>query len=602
MSTGFGASEGGRRERRHGGPEPHADLALFLRLMKEARPYWGLIVLLALLSLLSTPLSLLLPVPMKIAVDSVLGGEPLPGFLGFLLPAELRDSGEALLFFAVGLVVAIALVSQLRSLGAAVLEAYVGQNLILRFRARLFQHVQRLSLGFHDRRGIADSLYRIQYDATAIEGVAITGVIPLSTAGFTVLAMVYVTVRIDWLLAVVALGITPLLLLLGKLYRGRLRRQWGEAKRLESRVLSVVEEVLGTLRVVKAFGQEEHEEGRFERRAHEGIRARIRANVSEGVFGLLLGLTVAVGTAIVLYVGVRHVQAGSLSLGNLVLVVVYLGMLYQPLQTIGQKVAALQSAFASADRAFRLLEEEPEVVERPDARPLERARGEIEFHDVSFSYDEDDPVLRAVSFRVAPGSLVGIAGETGAGKSTLVGLLPRFHDPTSGRILLDGTDLRDFRLRDLRRQFAIVLQEPVLFSTTIAENIGYGQLRAGDAEIMEAARRANADGFISGLPRGYETPVGERGMMLSGGQRQLVSLARAFLRDAPILILDEPTSAIDVNTESAVMDAFQRLMAGRTTFMISHRLYTLESCDLVLVLEGGRLVEAERSKLRVPGT
>jgi ABC-type multidrug transport system ATPase subunit len=312
--------------------------------------------------------------------------------------------------------------------------------------------------------------------------------------------------------------------------------------------------------------------------------------VGEGVFGLLVGLTTAVGTATVLFIGMRHVQAGVLTLGQLLLVLGYLSQLYAPLKTISKKVGDLEASLASAERAFALLDAAPDVAERPNARPLTRARGAVAFRNVWFAFGTDQPVLHDISFEIGAGTRLGIVGATGAGKTTLVSLLTRFYDPTAGQILLDGVDLRDHKVADLRNQFAIVLQEPVLFSTSIAENIAYGRPDAGDDEIVAAAKAANAHDFIMNLPQGYETLVGERGMRLSGGERQRISLARAFLKNVPILILDEPTSSVDTKTEAAIMEAMERLMQGRTTVMIAHRLSTLAHCDARLEIEHGRLV------------
>jgi ATP-binding cassette subfamily B protein len=566
------------------------DRVLLLRLFREARKFWGHIAALFFLYMIVTPLTLLIPVPMKLAVDSVLGDLPVPGFLAFFLPQGVLESKRALLIFAAGLVFAVLVLLQLRALATLALRTYAGERLMLDFRSRLFRHVQRLSLSFHDSKGVSDSLYRIQYDATTIEVVAVNGVIPLLSSAITLLAMVFITFRLDWQLSTVALAVTPLVVVATRFYRPRLRSLWRKAKELESSVLGVVEEVLGTIRLVKAFGQEDHEETRFRTHAIESLRAKVRAMVTEGLFGLMMGIIVGLGTAAVLFVGVRHVEEGTLSLGNLVLVMLYLGMLYQPLEQMVTMIGALQNAFASADRAFTLLENTPEVDDRPDAVPLERAKGSFLFKGVSFAYESGRPVLDDVHLEVPAGTLVGIAGETGAGKTTFIGLLPRFHDPTAGQILLDDRDLKDYRLEDLRRQFSIVLQDPVLFSTSVRENILYGKPEASEDELIQAAKNANAHEFISRLPQGYENPVGQRGMLLSGGQRQLVSLARAFLRDAPVLILDEPTSSIDAGTEDVVLEALQRLVAGRTAFMISHRLYTLETCDQVLVAERGRLI------------
>jgi len=568
------------------------DVALYRRLLRQARPYWLHLASMFALGLLASPIALLNPVPLKIVVDSVLGGHPLPAVVQTVFPAAAMRSPAALLVVAIGLLVALAALGQLQALSSTLLRTYVGERLVLDFRGQLVQRVQRLSLSYHDSRGTADSLYRIQHDAPAIQNIMVDGVIPFVTAGVTLVTMIVVMAHLDWQLALVALGVAPALLFLSRVYRSHLRTQSRHVKKLETAALAVVHETLGALRVVKAFGQEGRETDRFIRRSSEGMAARVHLALLEGRFGLLVGLTTAVGVAAVLLIGVRHVRAGVLTLGELLMVLSYLGQLYDPLKTISRKAVALQSYLASAERVFALLDERPDVPERPHARPLVRAVGAVEFRDVCFAYDGDHPVLRDVSFDVPPGARVAIAGTTGAGKTTLVSLLTRFYDPTGGAILLDGVDLRHYRLADLRDQFAIVLQEPVLFSTSIAENIAYARPGASDLEIMQAARAAGAHDFIARLARGYATPVGERGMQLSGGERQRVALARAFLKNAPLLILDEPTSSVDVKTEAAILEAMDRLMRGRTAFLITHRASALAGCDVRLRLERGRLVEA----------
>ena len=560
---------------------------LFRRLLRQARPHAGAIAALAVLSLAAAPLALLTPVPVKIAIDHVLGDVPIPPWLAAVLPAPALASEGGLLITASLAVVVIALAQQLQGFATSLLQAWTDERLVLGFRARLFEHVQRLALGFHDLRGAADTLYRIQYDALAVRDAVTQGAVPLVTSAATVAVMVGVSAAIDWKLTLVALAIAPVLLAMSQAVKGRLRRQWTHRKELEASAMGVVQEVLGALRVVKAFGQERREVERFRVEAEAGVGARVRAEATQAGFNVLLHTAVAAGTGAVLYLGVQHVRAGVITTGDLVLVLLYLALLYVPLQTVGMKVAALQTAFASAARAFALLDEAPEVDQATHARPLDRAAGAVTFDAVAFAYPGAEPVFEGVSVEVPAGARVGIVGPTGAGKSTLLGLLPRLYDPTAGRVLLDGADLRDLRLADLRRQFAIVLQDPVLFAGSVAENVAYGRPGAGPDEIRQAARRANAHDFVEALPGGYDAPVGDRGMRLSGGERQRISLARAFLRDAPVLLLDEPTSAVDVATERLVMDAIDRLMEGRTTFMISHRPDTLARCDLVLRVGGG---------------
>jgi ATP-binding cassette subfamily B protein len=388
--------------------------------------------------------------------------------------------------------------------------------------------------------------------------------------------------HLDWQLAVVALAVIPIVFVLARIYRTRLRRRSREVKKLESEALGVVYEVLTALRVVKAFGQEQRELDRFVATSMRGVRERIKLTIAQGRLGLWVGLATAAGTATLLWLGASHVLTGVLTLGELLLVMSYLAQLYDPLKTASRKVASLQAHLASAERAFALLEQEPDVHERNHARRLMRARGDVAFENVSFAYDTGRTVLREVSLTIPAGTRVGIVGKTGAGKSTTLSLLSRFFDPSSGRILLDGIDLRSYRVSDLRSQFAIVLQEPVLFSTSIADNIGYARPTASREEIVTAAQAANAHDFIASLPQGYDTLVGERGMRLSGGERQRIALARAFLKDAPLLLLDEPTSSVDARTEEGILEALERLMRGRTSFMVAHRLGTLRTCDLLI--------------------
>jgi ATP-binding cassette subfamily B protein len=533
---------------------------------------------------------MLTPLPLKIAVDSVIGSQPIPIFLAWLLPSAAERSNPILLVLAAGLMVAIALASSLQGLADSLLRTYTGEKLTLAFRSRLFRHVQRLSLSYHDTRGTSDSTYRIQYDAPAIQWILIDGLIPFITAGLTLLGIVYVTARIHWQLAMVVLAISPVLFAVSRAYGPRLRSQWHEAYKLQSSAMSTVQEVLAALRVVKAFGQEEREQERFVRHSREGFGLRMRIASGEGMFGLWVGLTTALGMATVLFLGTRHVQSGVLSLGDLLMVMAYLTQLFGPLTLLSRMTVLMHGSLASAERAFALLDEEPDLPEVRDAKPLGRARGAVIFSKVSFAYGNDRPVLHDISVKIQPGARVGIAGTTGAGKSTLINLLTRFYDPTAGQILLDGVDLRDYKLTDLRNQFAIVLQEPVLFSTSIAENIAYARPDASMEDLVEAAKSANAHEFIAALPDGYDSLVGERGTRLSGGECQRVALARAFLKDAPILVLDEPTSSVDATTEAAILEAMERLMKGRTTFLVTHRTNTLTACDVLLRVENGRLV------------
>jgi ATP-binding cassette subfamily B protein len=572
----------------------YSDFALCRRLVLEARAFWPHLAVIFLLSLSEVAIALLLPLPIKLVVDSVLGAHPFPRLLAVLLPPSATASRRGMLAAATGLLMVVSLLQHSEGFTSWVLQSYTGEKLVLRLRARLFRHAQRLSLGYHDQRGTADSLYRIHDDAVPTQYILVAGLVPLLSSGCILAGLLTVTAWIDRELALIALIVVPVLIVLTEYYRRRVREEWSEVKTLDASATSALQEVLGALRVVKAFGQEGREHDRYVGRARKTVRRQLRAIAGEATFGLLVALTLALGTAIVLVVGVGHVQAGALTLGSLLLVMGYLTQLYRPVETISKKVTGLQASLASAERTMALLDEPADVIERPEPRPLRRASGSIEFRGVSFQYESGPSVLRDVSLTIPGGTRVGIAGPTGAGKTTLISLLLRFFDPQAGAIYLDGVDLRDYRLADLRDQFALVLQEPVLFSTTIAENIAYGRPDARPEEIARAARAANAHDFITALPSGYETHVGERGMTLSGGERQRIALARAFLKDAPILILDEPTSSVDLKSEASIMESLEQLMCGRTAFIIAHRLNTLATCDLRLEIASGRTVSAAR--------
>jgi ATP-binding cassette, subfamily B, bacterial len=562
---------------------------VLMRVLSESRKSSGPLLLIAGLSLLSLPLTLLYPLPLRLVVDNVLSHRPLPPFLANIFPVHSAE------FVAIALVLGIAVVVNLQGLASWWLQTYVGEKLVWDFRAKLLNHVQRLPLSFHDRYGATDSVYRIQHDAPAVQYVVIQGLIPLCTSVFTLVGMIFVTIRIDTSLALVALGITPILLILTIAASQQARRQSETIKVLDTRAMSVIQEVMGCIRVIKAFAQEDAEHERFVRSSRLRRSGQVRLAVSQAVYNMLIGLTIAGGTAASLYIGVLHVRGGILTVGSLLVVMAYIAQLYQPLQALTNKTSDLQAWMISLQRCFTILDSVPEIEESPRALPLDKASGEFEFRDVSFEYGTSGRGLHGMSFKIPAGSRVGIVGTTGAGKTTLLNLIMRFYDPTEGEVLLDGVDLRDYRIADLRRQFAVVLQEPVLFDASIAENIAYGKRNATDQEIVAAAKAASAHDFISKTNGGYNTNAGERGTSLSGGERQRISLARAFLRDAPILILDEPTSSVDTTTESSIMNATALLMEGRTTFMIAHHLNTLRYCNMILVLEQGRLVEVKDS-------
>jgi ATP-binding cassette subfamily B protein len=560
--------------------------AELLRILAPFR--WKLLCLWG-VAMLSIPLNMLTPLPLTIAVDSIVGSRPLPLWLQHWLPASPQTSTAALLVLVFTGYMTIALGTHVQGLTLWLLSSYTGERIIFSFRSRLFEHLQHICVSYHDTHGPTDSVYRLQHDAASVKQIPIDAIIPLTRAVCMLLGLAGLMLVIDWQFALVALGMLPVLFLLTRRCGQRLRATWSAVKSTESATLACAQEVLGASRVVKAFGREEHEHRRFLDHAMDWVKKHNSlASVASG-FDFFFGMAVATGTAAALVVGVDHVKADRLSMGDFLLLMAYMAQLAGPLDMATKKMAELQSCLVGFRRALAILDLPPVITDRPVTRPLARARGSLAFRGVTFAYPGSSPVLRQVSFSIPAGTRVGIMGHSGAGKSTLVNLLTRFFDPTEGSVLLDGVDVRDYRLTDLRRQFAIVPQDPMLFSTTIGDNIRYGNLDATQADLEAAARAARADAFIRNRPRGYDTPVGERGSRLSGGERQRVALARAFLRDAPIVILDEPTSALDQRTEAELMAVMDDLTRGRTTFLITHRPSTLQTCDIQLVLKQGRV-------------
>src|SRR6059036_4242071 len=397
--------------------------------------------------------------------------------------------------------------------------------------------------------------------------------------------------RLDWQLTLVSLGIVPLVVGAIYLFAHRIRRESTSIQEHESAVLAQAQEGLSSIRMVHAFGREEFEVLQFQQQARQSLQANLRLTLTSVKSGLVISTLIALGTAAMYYVGSLHVLAGTLSLGVLLVFIAYLVMLYQPLESLTYTAWAMEGATAGAKRCFEVLDRQDDVVDSPGAVAISSAQGAIAFEAVSFGYAADRYILREIDLRIEPNQIVGLAGGTGAGKSTLLSLVPRFYDPTTGSITLDGRNIRQITKKTLRAQIAIVLQDTLLFSTTVRENIAYGRPDASEEEIIDAARRAQADEFISQLPNGYESEVGKRGGHLSVGQRQRIGIARAFLKDAPILLLDEPTSALDPTTEAAIMETIKDLMRGRTTLIVTHRLATIHDVDRIVVLERGRIVE-----------
>lgn len=568
-------------------------------LWRETRGYRPAVSVLLLLEVLAVPLALLAPVPLAIAVDSGISSEPVPSWLEAITPSVATSSTKAIALTAAMLLGVIALLEQIRMVTFWLLATWTGQELLIRLRGRLFRHSQRMSLSHHDRRGTSDATFRIQNDAEAVQRLVTDGLSPIVKSVLMLVAMIWVTTRIDPLIALVALCAIPPLLLVFRAYQHRLRSGWSEVKSNESSAMAVLQEVLGSLRVVKAFGGEHRELRRYKGRARQTMQGYLRQAALESSMWLAIGMTVAVCSALVLYIGVLHVQSGQLTVGDLVVVFAYAAMISAPLEALARHAGELQMSLASAERAYDLLGQPHDVEELPDARRIRRLVGKVEFQDVTFRYGTTGGGVEAASFVVKPGACVGLSGTTGSGKTTLMNLLIRFYDPEQGCVLIDDVDIRHYAVADYRNQFAIVPQEPMLFSTTIGENIAYAYPTASREDVENAARAAEAHEFITKLPDGYNTLIGEQGHTLSGGQRQRLSIARAFLKDAPMLVLDEPTSAVDIATEERIMTAVRRLVGGRTTFLISHRPSVLDLCDTVLAVEHGR-VRLVRFRAPVP--
>ena len=530
--------------------------------------------------------ALLSPWPLAILIDTVLGNKPLPALLH-----PLDGLGRYTL-----LAIAVAgglLITGLQH-GLAIVDEYVNtklnQEMVLDLRSDMFRHVQRLSQTFHDQKRTGQLMFEINNQASAAGSIT-TAIPPLVQNIVTLVGMLVIVVRIDPLLGLLSLTVVPFIYCSAGFYARRIQPQVVRVRNLESQSMTIVHEAVQMLRVIVAFGRERHEYGRFRRQGEQAVSARIKLTVKQTTFSLVVTMCTAIGTALVLGFGAYGVLHHTLTAGELLVVMGYIASMYKPLEDISNTVSGLQEQFITLRGALALLDAEPEVQQRFDAVDLTRVTGRVTFEHVSFSYSGRRGTLRDVSFDAPAGSRVALVGPTGAGKSTLLGLIPRFFDPASGRVRIDGFDLRELTLSSLRGAISVVHQEPLLFSTSLLENIRYGRLEATDTDVQQAARAANAHDFIEALPKGYDTLIGERGSRLSGGERQRIAVARAFLKDAPILLLDEPTSSIDSRTEAVILSALERLMEGRTTFMVAHRLSTITDSDMILVIDDGRIVE-----------
>jgi ATP-binding cassette subfamily B protein len=553
------------------------------------RPYMGLAIFAAIVIVLSAAVSVALYWPVVVLIDNVLGDKPPPKFAAWAFHWAGGDKLK-LVWFVVGAQLFLVLAEQGLNILHNYLTTKLDQYMTLDLRCDLLRHTERLSIAYHDQKRSGMLIYAINFLAGSAAGLVMT-IPPLAQGALTLIGMFVVALKLDWRLALLSLTVVPFLYASVGFYTKYIQPRLLRVQTLEAESLSIIHEAVSMMKVIVAFGREDHEHRRFRRQGETAVAARIRLTVRQTAFMLAVSTITAIGTAIVIGVGARHVIAGTLSVGLLYLFIQYLAQVYRPLEQISYTVGSMQEKFIALQTSFAILDTVPDIQDAPGAVTIDRCHGRVEFRDVGFHYEGRVETLKGISFLAKPGQVVAIVGPTGAGKSTLVSLIPRFYDTAEGRILIDHEDVKKVTLASLRAQISIVLQEPLLFSGTIRDNIRYGRLEASDDEVIAAARLANAHDFITGLPLGYDTELGERGTQISGGERQRISVARAFLKNAPILILDEPTSSIDSKTESVILDALDRLMEGRTTFMIAHRLSTIRRADLILVLDHGRLVQ-----------
>ena len=554
------------------------------------RPYRGRVIVIAVLAMLEIGLSALAPWPLKVVVDNVLGGRPLPPSLTAVVSSVTGSSTIALLLIVVFAGLLLQIASEVIVMMHTQIQVATGQRLVYDLRSKLLAHLQMLPLRYHVHAKTGDAVYRLESDAYCVSDIVLGGIFPLATAVLKLAVMFVILVQLDTTLALLSLAVAPFLFACLRYYSLKMTDRAERVKARESELMERAYEVMSSVRAVKSFAREAYELARFDRTGAGTMDARLKLTWQESLFSVAVTAITLSGTALVLIVGGMHVLAGTLTVGGLLVVIAYLAAVYNPLSSIAETVGSLQQAKVSARRVREILSLVPERLDAPGAIDASTIAGHVRFENVSFGYDAGRAVLEDVSFQARPGEMVALVGLTGAGKTTLASLIPRFFEPTGGRVLVDGVDVSSYALRSLRERIALVPQEPVLLSGTIADNIRYGRLEASDEEIEAAARAAHVHQFVERLPKGYATPVAEAGATLSGGERQRLGIARALLKDAPILILDEPTSSLDAISEEAVFAALRRLREGRTTIVIAHRLSTIRDATRILVLHEGRLI------------
>jgi subfamily B ATP-binding cassette protein MsbA len=535
--------------------------------------------------------NLLEPWPLKVVLDNVLRSRPLPAWLERFIVNSIGIDKMAVLKFAVLAVLAIAVLGAICSYAEKSITTSVSQWVMHDLRRILYSHIQRLSLSYHDHTRTGDLISRVTSDIDAIQSFIASGLLGVLINSLTLLGMVGVMFYLNWRFTLIALSVAPLLFLVVYSYTRRIKKASREVRKKEGEIVSVIEEVLTSIRVVKAFAREDYEQRRLEEESLEGVEIALRARSLKAKLSPLVEIIVAAGTCLVLWFGARMSLRDSLSAGSLVVFVLYLGKMYKPMQELSKMTDTYSKAAVGFERIQEVLNTAGEVRDMSGAQRARAFKGKVVFERVNFCYEEDSPILKDVDLTIEPGQVGALVGRTGAGKSTIISLIPRFYDPTSGIVKIDGSDVRSFTQKSLRQHIGFVLQETLLFHGPLWKNIAYGKPEATRREIIKAAEFANAMEFIERLPQGFDTIVGERGVTLSGGQRQRIAIARAIIRNAPILILDEPSSGLDAESEKLVFDALDRLMEGRTSIVIAHRLSTIQRADCIFVVDKGEIIE-----------
>lgn len=565
-----------------------------LRLIRGLiRPYRGSLLIILVAMLVQTAMSLAGPWPLKVIIDNVAGSHKLEPWIAQLLKPILQSGSK--MQIALGAAVASVVIAVIGALGSYVANYYttsVGQYVARDLRLRTYHHLQRLSLKYYSEHQVGKALSTMTTDIQTIQAFASSSTLSIFVDALTIIAMLVLMFWMNWDFTLIALAVTPFLLFFVAQFKKAVKKATKEVRKNQAEVLATVQQGLESEQVVKAFGREDKEQEELRQVSNVTVDAALKARQIKALLSPAVTVTVSLITAIVLWRGSALILAGAMSVGALTVYLSYLTKFFKPVKDLATTTNAIAQAAVGVDRVRAILDSDEVIPDKSDGLVPASFKGDIQFERVGFSYTPEAKVLGDVSFHIEPGQFVGVVGPTGSGKSTVVSLIPRFYDPSAGRVIIDGRDVRDYKLHAMRDQIGYVLQETVLFRGTIAENIAFGRSGATRGDIVEAARLANADEFISKMPQGYDTIVGDRGSTLSGGQRQRIGIARVMVRNSPILLLDEPTAALDSESERLVVEALERLMKGRTVIMIAHRLSTIRDANLILVIAGGVVAES----------